>query len=115
MFGKALKNIILLVSFFAVNCFSTNKIYAETGAGQVRTETIADPTLQFPNGELERVQHPSTAGWNITAHRNLASLALSQGTFDRKEQPSLKGSVVKISSLRVKDYLLHIHPYHHFW
>ena len=115
MISKAIKNIFLLVSFFAVTCFSTSKICAETGAEQVKNETIADPTQQFPNGELERVQHPSTGGWNITSHRNLASLALSQGTFVYQEQPSLKGSVVKISSLRVKDYLLHIHPYHHFW
>jgi hypothetical protein len=115
MAGKTLKNIFILVFFFAVTCFSNNKICAEPGAEQVKNETLANSCQQFPNGELERVQHPSAAGWNITAQKNFVPLALSQGTFVYTEQNFFKNSLVKTSSLRIKDYLLHIHPSHHFW
>jgi hypothetical protein len=115
MFSKALKNIILLISFFAVTCFSGTKICAAPAADQVKSETSYNHSQQFPNGELERVLHPSAAGWNITTQKNLIPFALSQGTIGYHEQVSFKSPVIKISSLRVKDYLVHIHPYHHFW
>ena len=115
MAGNPIKNIIILIFFFTVACFSTSKICAAPGAEQVKNETLGNPTQQFPNGELERVQHPSAPGWNITAQKNFVPLSLSQGTFVYHEQISLKTPLVKTSSLRVKDYLLHIHPSHHFW
>ncbi|HMK25205.1 MAG TPA: hypothetical protein VK483_04180 [Chitinophagaceae bacterium] len=114
MISKALKNIFILV-FFVVTSFSTNKICAANGASQVKNEIAANFSQEFPNGELERVQHPSAAGWNITALKNLASAALSQGVFVYKEQIFFKSPLVKTSSLRIKDYLFHIHPSHHFW
>ena len=113
--SKALKNIFILVFFFAVTCFSSNKTCAANGAEQIKNEIPGNFSQEFPNGELERVHHPSSAGWNSTTQKNLVPAALSQGAFVYKEQIFFKSSLVKTSSLRIKDYLFHIHPSHHFW
>jgi hypothetical protein len=115
MFSKALKNIFIPVFFFAVTCFSGNKICAEPGGKQVGNEALGNFSQEFPNGELERVQHPSAAGWNTTAQKNVVTSSLLQRTVDYTAVSSLKRPQVKTSSLRIKDYLFHIHPSHHFW
>ena len=115
MVSKALKNIFILVFFFTFTCFGSNKICAANGAEQVKHETLGNFSQGFPNGELERVQHPSAAGWNSTAQKNVVPATLSQETFIYNEQVFFKSPLVKTSSLRIKDYLFHIHPSHHFW
>ncbi|MGB3007738.1 MAG: hypothetical protein WBC06_14570 [Chitinophagaceae bacterium] len=115
MTGKMIKNIILLIFLFAVTCLRSNRINAAPVILKAQSKILANCKQHSSNGELERVHLFSAQGRNITGQRNISPLTLPQGIFIYEKQISFTSSVVKSYLLRVKDYLLHIHPSHHFW
>jgi hypothetical protein len=112
---KPVKFFLTLLLFFAVAFSSVIKACPDQSAQLVTNESFAFREQKAPNQDLERVHQPAVTGGQVAVQKNLVSSDQLSVLASHQPGVATQNLVIRFSSLLIKDYLLHIHPSHHFW